>query len=206
MLKGIWGRKIGMSQVFSDKNAIVPVTVIDLAGWLVTNMKTKERDGYQAVQVGCLRKRYADKPFSADWLKKPKQYFTMLREIRVNEDAGAFEVGKPVDVAALFNQGEKINVVGITKGRGFQGVVKRYDFRGGSASHGPRFGRWPGSMGFMRSQGRVIKGKRLPGHMGVTQRTMRNLEVIKIEPETRIALVKGCVPGHAGSFVFMQKV
>jgi large subunit ribosomal protein L3 len=205
MLKGIWGRKIGMTQVFSDKNIVIPVTAIDLSDWVVTGIKTTERDGYNAVQVGCLRKRFADKPFDAQWLKKPKHFFLMMKEIKA-DDTSNYQIGSALDIAAAFNAGELVHVAGITKGRGFQGVVKRHDFRGGTASHGPRFGRWPGSMGFMRSQGRVIKGKKLPGHMGVANRVMRNLELVKIEPESKVALVKGSVPGHTGSLVFLQKV
>src|SRR5437868_6200520 len=104
MLRGAWGRKIGMTQVFSEKNAVIPVTVINLADWLVTNIKTKERDGYDAVQVGCLRERYANESFSTDWLKQPKKYFNYLREIRLSDPADSFELGKQVDFATIWNQ------------------------------------------------------------------------------------------------------
>ncbi|OQA36226.1 MAG: 50S ribosomal protein L3 [Candidatus Dependentiae bacterium ADurb.Bin331] len=204
MLNGVWGTKIGMTQVFSEKNTVVPVTVIDLNDWIVTQVKTKERDGYEALQISCLRKRFAGKPFEAQWLKKKNNYFRFSKEVALQE-AGQYEIGQRFNAAAVLEVGKTVDVFGITKGRGFQGVVKRHGFRGGSASHGPRFGRWPGSMGFMRSQGRVIKNKKLPGQMGCDQRAMKRLEVIRIESEAQIALIKGSVPGGAGSLVFMQK-
>ncbi len=205
MLRGVWGKKIGMTQFFSENDGVIPVTVINLADWIVTVIKNKQRDGYDAIQVGCKREKYADQAFSNEWLKKPKQYFGFLREIKVADANHGYEVGQSIDFGSALSIGEKVNVRGTTKGYGFQGVVKRHGFRGGSASHGPRFGRWPGSVGAFRSQGKVIKGKRLPGHMGCTQRVMRQLEVINIEPASRIALVKGSVPGSSGSLVFMQK-
>lgn len=205
MLKGVWGTKIGMTQVFSAKNTVVPVTVIDLNDWIVTQIKTKDKDGYDAIQVGCLRKKYAGQAVEPQWLEKKNQYFRYCKEIRITQEGHAYQLGQRFDGASVFEVGQKIDVVGTTKGRGFQGVVKRHNFRGGPASHGPRFGRWPGSMSFMRSQGRVIKGKKLPGHMGCDQRVMKKLEIVRIEPEANIALVKGSVPGCAGSLVFMQK-
>jgi large subunit ribosomal protein L3 len=207
MVNGVWGRKIGMTQVFSEKNKVVPVTVIDLNHWLVTNIKTENNDGYNAIQVGCLRDRYDVQTFDKNWLKDLKSYFRYVREIKVNADALAiYQVGQPLDSVNLLTVGDQVNVVGTTKGRGYQGVIKRHNFAGGRASHGPRFGRWPGSMGFMRSQGKVIKGKKLPGHMGVDQRVMRGLEIIRLESQAKIALVKGSVPGGAGSLVFVEKV
>jgi len=204
MLKGIWGKKIGMTQIFSENNKVVPVTVIDIDHWVVTNHKFKERDGYDAVQVGSLRKKYCGKDFSQEWLKNTKKYFSVLREITLGDASQKFEIG-PLDFSSIVSVGEAVDVFGITKGHGFQGVVKRHGFTGGRASHGPRFGRIPGSLSFMRSEGKVIKGKKLPGHMGVDQRVMRNLEIIKIEPESNVVLVKGSVPGGSGSLVFIRK-
>jgi len=206
MLNGIWGKKVGMTQVFSDKNTVVPVTVIDLNNWFITDIKTEARDAYNAVQVGSVRPKFQGQAFSKDWLKKPKTYFEMLREIKLDAlPEQPFEVGQEIDAASLIESGQLVNVFGTTKGRGFQGVVKRHGFSGGSASHGPRFGRWPGSIGFMATQGKVIKGQKLPGQMGVDRRVMKKLEVVKIEKEPNIVLVKGSIPGHAGSFVFIQK-
>lgn len=203
MLRGVLGKKIGMTQIFADQK-VVPVTVVDLNHWYVTNIRTKDKDGYNAVQVGHLRKKYQNQQFSLEWLKKLKSYFSVVQEIEQTEQA-AMEVGKPVDFTTLIQAGQAVDVFGTTKGRGFQGVVKRHGFAGGSASHGPRFGRIPGSVSFMRSRGRVIKGKRLPGHMGVQRRVAKYLEIVKVEPETKIALVKGSVPGGSGSLVYIQK-
>lgn len=206
MSKSVIGKKIGMTQVFSDNNKVVPVTVIDLNNWVVTNIKSIERDGYNAIQIGLVRNKYSDQQFSESWLKKPMQYFYVLNEIEQHDLLKDSAVGQPVDFCALFQVGDNFDVFGTTKGHGFQGVVKRHGFSGGRASHGPRFGRIPGSLGFMRSQGRVIKGKKLPGHMGNVQRVMKNLEIIRIEPESKVVLVKGSIPGGSGSLVFMRKV
>ncbi len=206
MLSGVWGKKIGMTQVFSEKNKVVPVTVIDLDNWFITNVKTKDRDGYDAVQVSYLRKRYFSQSFNKEWLKKPNVYFMFIKEIKLEKQPdSSFEIGNQVDSWTVLTPGESVNVFGTTKGRGFQGVVKRHGFKGGPASHGPRFGRLPGALSFMRSQGKVPKGKKLPGHMGVEQRVMKNLEIVKIENEAKVALVKGSIPGSSGSLVFMQK-
>jgi large subunit ribosomal protein L3 len=206
MLMGIWGRKIGMTQVFSQKNTVVPVTVIDFSNWFVMQIKTQDKDKYSAIQIGLVRKRFEGKPFDSVWLQDAKVYFQIIKEIQLKADPEMpFEVGQQLDAEAILQVGEQVNVFGTTKGRGFQGVVKRHNFSGGRASHGPRFGRWPGSLSFMRSQGRVIKGKKMPGHMGVDSRVMRNLEIIKVENASKVALVKGSVPGGSGALVFMQK-
>lgn len=206
MSKSIIGKKIGMTQVFSQKDKVVPVTAIDLNNWLITNIKSKERDGYDAVQIGLVRNKYVGQPFAAQWVKKPMHYFYALREIEKHDLLKDSVVGQPINLCALLQVGENYDVFGTTKGHGFQGVVKRHGFTGGRASHGPRFGRIPGSLGFMRSQGRVIKGKKLPGHMGDKQRVMKNLEIVRIEPNEHVVLVKGSIPGSSGSLIFMRKV
>lgn len=205
MVAGLWGKKIGMTQVFVE-NKVVPVTVIDVSNWYVTQIKTEANDGYSAVQIGVLRDRYAKSAFSADWLKKPKKYFTFLREVKVDaSNDKQFVIGQQVDFHASLTQGQKVDVVGTSKGCGFAGAVKRHGFAGGRASHGSTLGKRPGSLSFMRSQGRVIKGKRLPGHMGaVTERT-RQLEVVKVHNEDNLVLIKGGVPGKSGSLVFIEK-
>lgn len=204
MAKSIVGKKIGMTQIFSDKDKVVPVTAIDCSNWIITDIKNQERDGYDAVQVGSLRKKYIDKDFSNSWLKSKKKYFTVMRE--VDTYAPDLAVGQQVDFSNVFAIGDLVDVIGTTRGFGFQGVVKRHGFTGGKASHGPRFGRIPGSIGFMRSKGRVIKGKKLPGHLGNVQRIMKKLEIIKIEPEAKVVFVKGSVPGSSGSLIFMQNI
>ncbi len=204
MIHGLWGRKIGMTQVFSSENKVVPVTAIEIVNWYVTQIKTKDVDTYSAVQIGCIKKKYAEQPFSNDWLSNPKKYFSILKEVRLDKDATELSVGqKTPDLENVFEHGQKVDVVGTTKGCGFAGGMRRHGFSGGKASHGSKLGRAPGSLSFMRRQGRVIKGKKMPGHMGVDRRVMTNLEVIKISPE--MVLVKGSVPGKAGTFVFVKK-
>jgi len=205
MIKGLWGKKIGMTQVFvGDK--VVPVTAIDVANWVVTNIRTKERDGYSAIQVGCIKKRHSDKTFTQDWLKKTKEYFTVLREIRLDENPQDVIVGQSADFYTELNEGDKVDVSGKTIGRGFAGVVKRHGFGGPPASHGSTMGNKPGSIGFFTSQGKVIKGKKMPGHMGDKKRMIRNLPVIKIEEDAKLVLVKGAVPGKTGSLLYIRKV
>ncbi len=206
MVIGIWGKKIGMTQVFS-KDKVVPVTVLDVSHWYVTGIKTKESDGYTAIQVGRLKDRYVDKPFSLQWLKKLTTYFDFIREIKADEqDLANYTIGKPFKVTKdIIAAGAEVDVSGVTKGCGFAGVIRRHGFSGGPASHGSSFGRAPGSIGFMTACGRVIKGKKLPGRMGGVQRMMRNLEVIEADVEPHIMLVKGSIPGKTGTLVFIRK-
>lgn len=201
-MSGLWGKKIGMTQVFSNTR-VIPVTVIDTSAWYVTGVKTVERDGYNALTVGRTRKRYATKTFSEAWLKKPALYFLHRREIKLDKPLEGIVVGQPAPI--LVQKGNKVTVGGLTIGRGFQGVVKRHEFAGGPSSHGSMFHRRPGTMSFMRSRGRVIKGKKLPGHMGQQQRVMRNIEIIDIQPEHNIVLIKGSVPGKAGTLIFLRE-
>ena len=204
MVTGFWGKKIGMTQVFVE-GKVSPVTVIDAGNWFVTSVRTKERDGYNAVQVGCVRYKYVGLPFSTEWLKNLKKYFGLVREVKIDGDMPELTLGQAAGAYTLFQQGDKVDVSGTTKGCGFAGVVKRHGFAGQSASHGHKMGNRPGSLSFMRSEGRIIKGKRMPGHMGVAWRMMRNLEVVRVEPETGVMLVKGAVPGKAGSFLRVLK-
>lgn len=203
MTHEFWGKKIGMTQLFvGDK--VVPVTAIDVANWVVTQIKTQENDGYNAVQIGLPRDRYIKESFSAEWLKKAKKFFVLVREVKL-DNVTDFTVGQAVDFYGQLAEGDKVNVTGVTSGHGFKGAVQRHGFAGGGASHGSTLGKAPGSMSFMRSRGRVIKGKRLPGHMGAVQKMMKSLPVVKIEADARVLLVKGSVPGKAGSLVFVKK-
>ena len=205
MVNGLWGKKVGMTQVFSDAHKVVPVTLIDMSDWYVTQVKTMDKDGYQAIQLGCVKPRFAEQEFSADWLKDAKKYFRVLREVRLQEDATAPAIGERPEMSSILEQGQAVDVFGVSIGRGFAGGMKRHGFKGGRASHGDKLGRAPGSMGNMRSRGRVIKGKKLPGHFGVESHVMKNLEIIKIEPQAHMVLVKGSVPGKTGSLVFLKK-
>ena len=204
MSAGLWGRKVGMTQIFSAQK-VIPVTVINTADWVITNVKTVERDGYGAIQVGHRKKRFAGDSFSTEWLKKKKHYFSAVREIKVNKPVEGLEIGQPLVLDKIFAQGDKIDATGISMGHGFAGVVKRYGFAGGRGSHGDSTGRKPGSIGSYRTQGRVIKGKRLPGHYGCKQKTVANLTVVSIKPEHQLILVQGSIPGKPGSLVFMRK-
>lgn len=202
MIEGIWGKKIGMTQIFSDEK-VVPVTAIDISNWCVTQIKTEEKDGYNAVQLGYIKDRFNPEDFSQDWLKSPQKYFKNLKEVRL-KTVSDLTLGKLTDIT--LSQGDMVNVTGITKGAGFTGVVKRHGFAGGRASHGATFGRFTGALSHMRSRGRVIKGKKMPGHMGVEQKVIKNLEVIKIESDAKVVFVKGSVPGKSGSIVFVRKI
>lgn len=204
MLQGVWGKKIGMTQVFAN-DVVVPVTVIDVARWVVTQVKTAEKDGYNAIQIGTVRPRFVGKPFSADWIKKLNVYFTFVREVKVTDPSVQFEVGQEVDPVAVIADGAYVDVFGISKGKGFQGGIKRHGFAGGRASHGQKLGRKPGSLSFMRARGRVMKGKRLPGHMGTTAQVSKHLQVVKVDAPAGLILVKGSVAGSAGSLVYVQK-
>ncbi len=206
MNAGIWGKKIGMTQVFSEKNKVVPVTAIDLSNWFVTAIKTQERDGYDALQIACTRKRYNNQQFSADWLKNQKKYFGHVKEVRQAKPVEGVAVGNALDLSTILEIGKSVDAFGTTIGRGFQGVVKRHSFAGGRDSHGSMFHRRPGTMSFMRTRGRVIKGKRLPGQMGSERRVVKNLEIIRLEPEARVVLIKGSVPGKAGSLIFLKNI
>jgi large subunit ribosomal protein L3 len=205
MIKDIWGKKVGMTQLFSEDKRVVPVTVIDVSNWIVTQIKTHERDGYSSAQIGYVRPDYNKQEFSPEWLSKPRTYFSALREVRLKDGQPELAVGQPADISSILAQGDSVDIVGITIGRGFQGAMKRHGFSGGRASHGSKLGRSPGSLSYMRRQGRVIKGKRMPGHMGTEQSMMRNLQVIKVEPASQMIFVKGSVPGKAGSLVFVRK-
>lgn len=193
-----------MTQFFSG-DKVVPVTAVDLSTWLVTQIKTQERDGYQAIQVGCVKDRYKDATFAEDWIKKPKTYFSFLKEMSLDVPMDSLKVGEMLNFAQLIEVGNKVDVVGTTKGAGFAGVVRRHGFAGGPGSHGGKLGKKPGSSGFFRRQGRIIKGKKFPGHMGVLSKMMKGLEIVKVEPETNMVLVKGSVPGKAGSLLCIRK-
>jgi large subunit ribosomal protein L3 len=205
-MTGLWGKKIGMTQVFVEKKA-VPVTVVDISHWYIINFKNVERDGYDAVQIGRLRPRYQGQPFAADWLKQLKTHFSFVREAKLDKPFAEMnlEVGKPADFLTVVQKGDKVDAFGTSKGRGFAGAVKRHGFRGAPASHGAKMGKRPGSLSWMRSQGRVPKGKRLPGHLGNVHKVIRNLEVITLMTDDNVVLIKGSVPGKTGSLVFLRK-
>lgn len=201
-MNGIWGKKIGMTQLFVSDEKLVPVTVIDLNNWVITGHKTVERDGYDAVQVSYIRPKYQDQSFDLAWLAHKGRYFMLSREIACAGNKP--ELGTPLTPDVL-GANDIVDARGISIGRGFAGVIKRYGFSGGRSSHGGKLGRRPGSLSFMRRQGRVIKGKRMPGHYGVTQHCIRNITVVQVDPVARLVMIKGSTPGKAGSWVELRK-
>ncbi|AIM16669.1 MULTISPECIES: 50S ribosomal protein L3 [Neobacillus] len=194
MTKGILGRKIGMTQVFAENGNLIPVTVVEVTPNVVLQKKTVETDGYEAVQLGFedKREKLANKPEKGHVAKANTAPKRFIREFRGNDLAG-YEVGQEVKVD-IFAAGDLVDVTGISKGKGFQGAIKRHGQSRGPMSHGSRYHRRPGSMGPI-APNRVVKGKALPGRMGGEQVTVQNLEIVKVDVERNLLLIKGNVPG-----------
>jgi len=204
MLQSIAGKKIGMTQVFDEKRSAISVTVVDVGHWYVTQIKTDEKDGYNAVQLGLIKKRYHDLDFSTAWLKDKKKYFSHLREVALAEDAQAPNVGEKVNAGvASFKEGSFVSVAATSIGKGFQGVMKRWGFAGGPGGHGSTFHRQPGSIGNMCSQGKVIKGKKLPGRTGGRRVSVKGLQVIRLSDDANKVFIKGSVPGKKDALVLI---
>lgn len=203
MTKGILGRKIGMTQVFAENGDVIPVTVIEAAPNVVLQKKTIENDGYEAIQLGVddQKESRANKPEKGHAAKANTQPKRFVREIR-GVDVSAYEVGQEVKVDT-FTEGELVDVTGISKGKGFQGSIKRHNQSRGPMSHGSRYHRGPGSMGPV-DPARVFKQKALPGQMGGDKITIQNLEIVKVDVERNLLLVKGNVPGAKKSYVTVK--
>ncbi|MFA7169605.1 MAG: 50S ribosomal protein L3 [Candidatus Paceibacterota bacterium] len=201
-MKFILGKKVGMSQVFIEgekETKVVPVTLIEADSCYVTQVKSKENDGYEAVQVAFEESKKVNKPM-AGHLKSVGRFFKFLREFRNDAEAGKFNAGEKVEVS-IFEAGDKVKVTGVSKAKGFQGAMKRHGFRGGPASHGQKHSnRRVGSIGSTYPE-RVIKGKRMAGRMGGEQSTQTGLEIVRVDVEKNLLLVKGCVPGNNGSLL-----
>lgn len=204
-MMGLIGKKIGMTQLFDEKGDCVPVTVIECGPCVVTEVRSKARDGYEAVQIGWGTNKESRflRPVLGQFKKRNLPPARHLKEFRI-PDASGFQVGQTL-LADLFAKGEYVDVRGVTKGRGFTGVVKRYGFVAGHASHGPTFGKQPGSIGCSAYPSRVIKGKRLPGRMGGVNLTIKNLEVVGVNSEQNYVLVRGAIPGPPNGLVYIQK-
>jgi len=203
-MKGILGRKIGMTEVFTTDGKLIPVTVIEVTPNIVTAIKTKEKDGYEAIQLAFSEKRekLTNKPEMGQFKKAnttPKRFLKEFRGVDVN----AYTLGMEVD-ASIFTEGEMVDVTGKSKGKGFQGVIKRHNQSRGPMGHGSQYHRGVGSMGTMLPM-RVLPGKKLPGHMGNVQVTVQNLQIIKIDLENNVILVKGNVPGPKKSLVIIKQ-
>ena len=204
MAKAILGRKLGMTQIFTEEGQVVPVTVVESGNNVVVQNKTVENDGYNAVQIGfgAIKEHKVNKPMKGHFDKagvKPTRY---LREVRVPEGE-AHSCGELVTVAD-FAQVAKVDVIGRSKGKGFQGTIRRHNFDAGRKTHGSHNYRAPGSVGQCSQPSRIFKGVRMPGHMGDERVTVRNLQVVRVDEEQNLIIVRGAVPGAKNGFVIVR--
>ena len=205
-MSALLGKKIGMTNVFSSDGKLVPVTVVQVGPCVVTQVKTTETDGYNALQLGFDEKKVEklNKPIAGHLKKAGDKGFRVLREFRT-EDLEDVEAGTVIGID-VFAVGDKVNISGISKGRGFQGTIKRHGFSRGPETHGSRNHRKPGSIGNSAWPGRVFKGKKLPGHMGTNRETVKNLTIVDIKHEDNLLLVKGAVPGFKTGILEIRKI
>lgn len=204
MAKTILGRKLGMTQVWSEDARLIPVTVIEAGPCVISQIRTKARDGYSAIQIafGDIKESRVNKPMRGHFAKAgiaPKRF---LSEVRI-EDGEEFKVGDEIKVD-IFESGAHVHVTGTSKGKGFAGGIKRHNFKGGPGGHGSHFHRAPGSVGQCATPSRVFRGKKMPGHMGSETVTVRNLEVVRVDAEQNLLLVKGAVPGGKDSLLTIR--
>ena len=204
-MKGILGRKIGMTQVFTEDGRLIPVTVVEVEPNVVSQIKTVEKDGYDAIQLatGTTREKLSNKP-KMGHLKKantePKRFLKEIRGFNVSD----YTLGQVLKAEDVFTSGEVVDVTGISKGKGFQGVIKRWNQSRGPMGHGSQYHRGVGSLGTMLPM-HVIKGKKMPGHMGNVQTTIQNLEIVSVDTENNVILIKGNIPGPKKSFVMIRE-
>ena len=205
MQKAIIGKKIGMTQIFDEKGRVVPVTVVEAGPCVVTQKKTVENDGYDAVQVGFgdIREKLVNKPETGHFAKAGVAVKRFVKEFRF-ENAAEYEVGQEIK-ADIFAAGDHIDATAVSKGKGFQGAIKRLGQSRGPMAHGSKFHRHQGSNGSATTPGRVFKGKGMPGHMGSKRITIQNLEVVRVDVENNVILVKGAVPGPKKSLVTLKE-
>jgi large subunit ribosomal protein L3 len=207
MVNGIIGKKIGMTQLFLEDGSVEPATVIQAGPCVVVQAKATGTDGYEAVQLGLVEEKplKANKPTAGHFKKANVPATRVRREVKVAKGAEAPKPGDQVVVGTVFKSGERVDVVGTSKGHGFQGVVKRHHFGGGAATHGSMFHRAPGSIGASSYPSRVVKGMRMGGHMGQDRVTVRNLKVLRIDADNNLLVVRGAVPGANGGYVLIRK-
>jgi large subunit ribosomal protein L3 len=209
----IIGKKIGMTQRFAEDGSVIPMTVIQAGPCVVTQRKTRERDGYEAIQMGLVepgRRVRVNKPLEGHFEKTGVAPVKILREFRLDRHRLAEESEEEVKVGdsikvSVFTSEDKVNVRGISKGKGFAGVMKRHGFKGGRATHGSMFHRAPGSIGMAAYPARVLKGTKMPGQMGIKQVTVKNLQVVEVNEEENLLLLKGAVPGAPGTYLEIVK-
>ncbi|SCG84103.1 50S ribosomal protein L3 [Proteiniborus sp. DW1] len=204
-MKSILGKKIGMTQVFTEEGIVIPVTVIEVGPIKVVQKKTVEKDGYNAIQVGYgdVKEKRVNKPLKGHFEKASTEAKRYLKEIRV-DDIDAYEIGQEIK-ADVFSAGDRVDATGISKGKGFQGAIKRHNQGRGPMSHGSKYHRGIGSMGGSATPSRIFKGKKMPGHMGHERVTVQNLEVIRVDAEKNFILVKGAVPGPKGGLITIKE-
>jgi large subunit ribosomal protein L3 len=206
MVTGIIGKKLGMTQLFSDDGSVKPVTVIKAGPCVVVQAKTANRDGYEAAQLGLVEERPAkvNKAVAGHYKKADVPPTRVRREVKLAKGGEAVKAGDQVQVS-LFSAGDRVDVIGTSRGLGFQGVMKRHHFRGGAATHGSMFHRAPGSIGASSYPSRVVKGMRAAGHMGSDRVTTRNLRVERVDAENHLLMVRGSVPGADGGYLIIRK-
>ncbi len=206
MIQGILGKKLGMTQVFVADGRRIPVTVVEAGPCTVVQKKTESTDGYNALQVGFLAKKThrVNKPMMGHFKKADQGAFACLRELDA-ENVDDYKVGDQITCDSVFKAGDIVDVTGTSKGKGFQGVIKRWGFAGGRATHGSHFHRAPGSIGMSAWPARVHRGKKMPGQMGNARSTQQNLEIVEVRPEQNLILVKGAIPGPNQGLVMLRK-
>jgi large subunit ribosomal protein L3 len=206
MLTGLIGKKLGMTQVFAADGSVQPATVLKAGPCVVSQVKTVDGDGYEAVQLGLVdaRPTKENKPTQGHFKKAGVPATRIRREVRVKAGGETPKAGDTVN-ASIFADGERVDIIGTSRGKGFQGVVKRHHFAGGRATHGSMFHRAPGSIGASSFPSRVVKGMRMAGHMGDRRVTVRNMRVIRVDAENNLLLVEGAVPGGPNSVVVIRK-
>jgi large subunit ribosomal protein L3 len=207
MVTGIIGRKVGMTQLFQQDGTVTPGTVIQAGPCVVVQAKTAQGDGYEAVQLGLVEERPArvSKPLAGQFKKAGVPPTRVRREVKLAKGAESPKAGEQVLVSAVFSNGDRVDVIGVSRGKGFQGVVRRHHFRGGAATHGSMFHRAPGSIGASSYPSRVVKGMRAAGRMGGDRVTTRNLKVVAVDAENNLLVVHGAVPGAPGGYVVVRK-
>jgi large subunit ribosomal protein L3 len=206
MVTGIIGKKVGMTQLFLEDGTVAPATVIQAGPCVVVQGKNAQTDGYEAVQIGLVEARPArvNKPIAGHFKKANVPPTRVRREVRVAKGGEMPQLGEQV-LCSIFNAGERVDIIGTSKGKGFQGTVKRHHFRGGDKSHGSMFHRAPGSIGASSYPSRVMPGMRMHGHMGTDRVTTRNLKVLRVDADNNLIVVRGAVPGANGNYVLIRK-
>jgi large subunit ribosomal protein L3 len=208
MVDGLIGIKVGMTQVFDDKGNVVPVTVIKAGPCVVVQNKTKDADGYEAVQLGFvefIRPSRVNKPRTGHFKKSEVPPCRILREFKASESEESLKLGAQILVNQVFQPTDKVSVIGTSKGRGFAGLIKRHHFAGGAATHGSMFHRAPGSIGASAYPSRVYPGMRAAGHMGNARITVQGLKIVRIQEQDNLLLVEGAIPGCNGGYVILKK-